>query len=80
MITQVDGARCLVRDDNGSEWEVDTMMIDPGQFVWEDGGWVRERSLPPQLSPFARTGGGEATQPLRTRRVYRASPQAGSGL
>jgi hypothetical protein len=34
--------KCIVRDVNGRDWLVDSVLLDPGSMVWIDGHWEAE--------------------------------------
>jgi len=38
----VDHDSCIVRDELDLEWSVPVVALDPGQYLWAEGGWVRE--------------------------------------
>lgn len=38
----VDHETAVVSDELDLEWNVPVVALDPGQYFWADGGWVRE--------------------------------------
>jgi hypothetical protein len=38
----VDRDSAVVRDELDLEWNVPVVALDPGQYLWAEGGWVRE--------------------------------------
>ena len=46
-VVRVEGDFCKVRSENGREWTVHSLLIDPGELVWVDGHWVNQHADKP---------------------------------
>ncbi len=41
-VVHVDHESCVVCDELDLEWSVPIVALDPGEYLWAEGGWVRE--------------------------------------
>lgn len=41
-VIRADHDLCVVQDESGTEWLVDSVLLDPGHMVWIDGHWEPE--------------------------------------